>query len=77
MKYEASEVVGLAREVNHLWVSRGKSVKHFDMKKDNPSDEELIQAMTGPTGNLRAPTIRRAKKLLVGFNLDEYEAQLK
>jgi len=28
--------------------------------------------MLGPSGNLRAPTIRRGKTLLVGFNEDLY-----
>jgi arsenate reductase-like glutaredoxin family protein len=28
--------------------------------------------MLGATGNLRAPTIRAGKKLLVGFNEDVY-----
>ncbi len=30
--------------------------------------KDVIEAMLGPTGNLRAPTIRRGKTVLVGFN---------
>ena len=66
----------MAREASHLWVSKGQSVTHIDLKKDKPSDKELSELMTGPTGNLRAPTIRRGKKLFVGFNHDEFEANL-
>lgn len=44
------------------------------MSKDKPSDDELLQHMLGPTGNLRAPTIRAGKTLLVGFNEDAYRA---
>jgi hypothetical protein len=29
--------------------------------------------MLGPTGNLRAPTIRRGKTVLVGFNEEVFE----
>lgn len=76
LKYGGEEAVELARGANKLWVMRGKNVRHFDMKKDAPTDDELKQVMLGPTGNLRAPTIRAGKKLFVGFNLDEYQTQL-
>jgi hypothetical protein len=32
--------------------------------------------MLGPTGNLRAPTIRRGKTVLVGFNEDLFAEKL-
>ena len=32
-----------------------------------------VEAMLGPTGNLRAPTIRRGKTVVVGFNEEAYE----
>ncbi len=35
--------------------------------------EELVEAMLGPTGNLRAPTIRKGKTVLVGFNEELFE----
>lgn len=57
-------------------VMRGKKVTDFDLKKDKPSEEELLKVMLGTTGNLRAPTIQRGKTLLVGFNADQYEIVL-
>ncbi len=42
------------------------------MTKNRPSDEMLLKHMLGPTGNLRAPTIIKGKKLLVGFNEKVY-----
>ena len=36
--------------------------------------EEAVNAMLGPTGNLRAPTIRTGKSLVVGFNEEEFSA---
>ena len=51
--------------------AKGKKVTKFDIKKDNPTDEELTKAMIGPSGNLRAPTIRRGKKIFVGFHEEE------
>jgi arsenate reductase-like glutaredoxin family protein len=53
-------------------VMKGKKVTAFDLKKDKPSEEELLGVMLGTTGNLRAPTIVRGKTLLVGFNAEKY-----
>ncbi|MEC8645314.1 MAG: ArsC family (seleno)protein, partial [Pseudomonadota bacterium] len=39
--------------------------------KNLPS--EAIESMLGPTGNLRAPTIRIGKTYLVGFNEEVFE----
>jgi arsenate reductase-like glutaredoxin family protein len=58
-------------------VSRGKSARHIDLKKDRPADDELVKLVTGPTGTLRAPAILRGKTLFVGFNTDVYESNLK
>ena len=55
-----------------MWVAKGKNVRHFDMRKSPPTDEELATAMLGPTGNLRAPTFRRGKQLFVGMNEAEF-----
>jgi hypothetical protein len=35
--------------------------------------KDAVAAMLGPTGNLRAPTARVGKTLLVGFNEDTYK----
>ncbi len=43
------------------------------MKKDKPSDDELKKVLLGPTGNLRAPTLRKGKTLIVGFDQNTYE----
>lgn len=43
------------------------------MRRQPPSDEEILKLILGPTGNLRAPTIRVGKTLIVGFNPPGYE----
>ncbi len=53
--------------------AKGKSVVEFDMKNDSPSQAKLLKHMLGPTGNLRAPTIRTGKTLLVGFDEQTYQ----
>ena len=71
-KLGKKDALKLARGVSKVVVAKGKKVLTFDMKKDPPGDAALLSAMLGPTGNLRAPTIRRGATLLVGFNEDAY-----
>ena len=59
--------------MRELIVVKGKKVSQFKLAtKDRPDDDTLAGVMLGPTGNLRAPTVRKGKKLLVGFNADVY-----
>jgi arsenate reductase-like glutaredoxin family protein len=53
-------------------VAKGKKIVVFEMA-DEPSDDDLLKVMLGRSGTLRAPTVRRGKTLLVGFNADLYE----
>jgi len=71
-KLQAEDALDLAHRASRVIVARGKKVVTFDMKKDPPDDQTLLKHMLGPTGNLRAPTLRRGKILLVGFNEDEF-----
>lgn len=51
---------------------KGKKIVHFDLRRDNPGAAELARVLLGPTGNLRAPALRRGKTLLVGFDEETY-----
>ena len=73
-KLGRDDAVALARQCDTLIVARGKKVTTFDLS-GNP-DDEMVNAMLGPTGNLRAPAVRSGKMLLVGFNEQEYAAVL-
>jgi len=46
------------------------------MKRDPPTDEQLLEVMLGRSGTLRAPTLRRGTTLLVGYNDDIYRDAL-
>ncbi len=52
--------------------ARGAKVVVFDMKKSRPSDEELLAAILGPSGALRAPTLLVGDALVVGFEAETY-----
>jgi arsenate reductase-like glutaredoxin family protein len=59
--------------MRELIVTKGKKVTQFKLAaKDRPDDDTLAAAMLGPTGNLRAPAIRKGKKLIVGFSEEAY-----
>jgi hypothetical protein len=64
--------LALARTVEKVVVARGKKVVVFDMKKAPPDDDTLAAHLLGPTGNLRAPTLRKGRTLLVGFSPEAY-----
>ena len=62
--------------MNTLLVAKGKKVTRIDLKKERPDDATLTSLMLGPTGNLRAPTIKVGKAVLVGFNGEVFEEVL-
>jgi arsenate reductase-like glutaredoxin family protein len=73
IKIQRAEALKLAKAASSIIVARGKSVRRFNMLKSPPTDDELLSAILGPTGNLRAPAIRKGKTLYVGFNEEEYQ----
>ena len=73
-KLGRDDAVALARRCDTVIVAKGKKVATFDVS--GSPGEEVVDAMLGPTGNLRAPTVRSGKTLLVGFNEQEYAAAL-
>lgn len=70
------DALKLLTGVDRLIAARGKAVAVFDLNKDRPDDETLLAHLLGPTGNLRAPTVRVGSTLLVGFNDDAYRQVL-
>jgi arsenate reductase-like glutaredoxin family protein len=76
-KHGKAEALALAKAAGIVHVSRGKKIVTFDMKKDAPDDETLLAHLLGPTGNLRAPTIKQGKTLVVGFNEETYQDLVK
>ncbi len=75
-RHGAAEALALARAADRVIVARGKKVVTFDMKADPPDEETLLTHLLGPTGNFRAPAVRRGSTLIVGFNDEAYRAAL-
>lgn len=74
--FQGADALTLLENVNKLHVAKGKRVTVVDLKKERPTDDELIKLMVGPTGNLRAPTLRIGKNLIVGFHQGIYDGLL-
>jgi arsenate reductase-like glutaredoxin family protein len=73
VKYPRAEALKLVKSARQVVTGRGKNVVVFDMVNDPPDDDTLAAAILGPSGNLRAPTIRIGDTLLVGFNEAAYQ----
>ena len=69
-KLGRSDATKIAKESSKLIVAKGKKLSEFKVGAKVP--KEAVDAMLGPTGNLRAPTLRIGKTVLVGFNEDAY-----
>jgi arsenate reductase-like glutaredoxin family protein len=65
--------LSVLKDVDELYVAKGKKVVHVDLKREKPSRAELLSLLLGPTGNLRAPTLRRKRTLIVGFDETTYK----
>lgn len=76
MRQGPAEALALLSDVDELYAMRGKRVVRIDLRTERPGDETLLSLMLGPTGNLRAPTIRVGRTLLVGFEGETYRSVL-
>ena len=72
-KLQASDAKSLLGSASKLITMKGKKVSEFNVQ--NNVDKEAVNAMLGPTGNLRAPTMRIGKTYLVGYNEEVFSVE--
>lgn len=72
-KLGAKEAKSLIQGATKIYVAKGKQLDEF---AGGSAKAEIVEKMLGSTGNLRAPTIRVGKTLLVGFNEEVYSKVL-
>ena len=68
-KLGRSDAAALVKSSKKVIVAKGTKVQSFPGGKVS---KEIVDALLGPTGNLRAPTLRVGKTLLVGFDEGTY-----
>ena len=69
--------LGVLKDVDQLYVAKGKRVVHVDLKREKLPRTELLGLLLGPTGNMRAPTLRKGRTLIVGFDESTYTQVLR
>jgi hypothetical protein len=72
-KLGRADAAALAKQASKVIVAKGKAVQEH---AGGQAGKAVVDAMLGPTGNLRAPALRVGKTVLVGFHEDVYRDQL-
>ena len=72
VRYDAADALALLDGIDTLVAAKGSKVETFDLKTARPDDVTLLARLMGPTGNLRAPTARVGRTLVVGFSAEVY-----
>ena len=68
-------VWGLLGDAGKIYVTSGKQILEFN--PETADREELLKRVTGRTGNLRAPALRRGNVFYIGYNDELYETLIK
>lgn len=69
-KLGKTDAAAMAKAASRVVVAKGKKISEF--KPGGKASKEIVEAMLGPTGNLRAPCLKVGKTVIVGFNDDVY-----
>ena len=70
------DALALVADADELYSAKGRKVEHVDLRSGRPDKATIERLMIGPTGRLRAPTLRIGRTLLVGFDEATYRKLL-
>jgi arsenate reductase-like glutaredoxin family protein len=70
------DALDMLKGADLLIAARGKKVERIDLKAKKPDRATVERLMLGPTGNLRAPTLRVGRTIVVGFDEEAYRTVL-
>ncbi len=65
----------MIKEAENISVAKGKKVVHFSQVTEEK--EAVLKRVMGPSGNLRAPTLRIKDQFIIGFNPEMYAEKFK
>jgi hypothetical protein len=74
-KFDREAAWTIIGDAEQIITAKGKKVQTWDPKTDDR--ETILKSVMGPSGNLRAPTLKVEKGFLIGFNGDLYERWLR
>ncbi len=75
-KLGLKDAMALLAGADVLYAARGKKVERIDLRAGKPDKATVERLMLGPTGNLRAPTLRVGRTLVIGFDEGTYRKVL-
>jgi len=67
-KFDSAALRSLFRGGSRLIAAKGKKLAEFDLESSKIDWSAIEAAVLGPSGTLRAPTLRVGKKFYVGFS---------
>jgi len=67
-RIEWQDVRRIIREVDDIYIAKGRKVIHIELKDGEQEPEMLARLLLRPSGNLRTPAFRRGRTLVVGFD---------
>lgn len=73
-KLGRADAAALVKAARRVLVAKGKTVEEWE--PGGKWTPEIVTAMLGPTGNLRAPCLRAGDILLVGFDEQTFRTAL-
>ena len=75
-KLGRDDAAALLKGRRRLVVAKGKKVSEYQLPARGKAPDEAVDAMLGPTGNLRAPTIQVGDTIVVGYHEETFDELL-
>jgi len=75
-RYEAADLPRLMRGAKSVLVAKGKKSWRFDPSTGGDVWQRIAAVAIGPTGALRAPTLRLGERWIVGFGEEAWTEEL-
>lgn len=72
-RLDADDTRALLSSVSDVVAVKGKKTLRFSLDANAMPSDDVLAAVMGPSGNLRAPALRVGTTLVVGFHPDLYE----
>jgi len=67
------DVLALVKQLDEIYATKGRTIVHLNLRREKPDENTLTELLIGRTGNLRAPTLRKGRTLIVGFDEATYK----
>ena len=72
-----ADLAALFADAERIVVAKAKRLVVLDAARAKPTLDELADLVLGPSGNLRAPTLKLGRTYLVGFGGDAWREWLR